>query len=694
MTTMAEQEDRTSIVSLKFDKPAPPNGHQRSHSGSPGLRNKTPPQQLPVATTPISSPKPFRKAPSSPRSRSPARTRSSTSVGKGVTRVGFISPELNGDNGNLEVSPLAGTRGRSNSFCGSSSSTQLRVKLPPLSPMAGKKGGSAITPMQRPGGALVSPRSLLSPRIQARVKLDESETSKNRKTELKGFNFHFSLIAQAQEENHNETADVQTVLRQKAQAQRKSSKPLTPGGTPRGIFQAPLCLRKGSFLLETGSSEVSDISSISLNLIDKDRYTQYYRHYFYQQDHKIYLGYDTNGHPLFVCLENASELARQEKLVLHLRALVLTCHPWDHSSESNHWALIPHDKKNSDTKLLAEALPEILGDIKLTVVKDTAVSEELLDLEDLQTAQNYKFGVCLCREGQVTEEEMLSNSEVTDDFREFLDMMGSGVKLQGWDHFNGGLDVKTNATGANSYYTTCEHYEVMFHVAPLMPSEKWDEQSLARKRFIGNDVVVIVFKEDASPLDPTVFRSQMNHVFIVIMKEKKVEKDDPTMYRISIASKGGVHAYEPLLPFPSTFEKSHRLQKFLLIKMINSERATMYAPAFVTKLTDSRTQLIRLIDERLKKRAKRGFDNKPTQIRGSSASSSVVRKVESTTQVQRDELRSESVALRSELRSLRTEKDLLQQKHDDTVMKYEALRAYLLRYGKQPDQIIKQELAT
>jgi len=42
---------------------------------------------------------------------------------------------------------------------------------------------------------------------------------------------------------------------------------------------------------------------------------------------------------------------------------------------------------------------------------------------------------------------MFSNKDGSEDYQEFLDVIGNEVKLEGWPHFAAGLDVKSNTTG-------------------------------------------------------------------------------------------------------------------------------------------------------------------------------------------------------------------------------------------------------
>ena len=55
--------------------------------------------------------------------------------------------------------------------------------------------------------------------------------------------------------------------------------------------------------------------------------------------------------------------------------------------------------------------------------------------------------------------------------------------------------------------------EIMFHVAPFLPysSSKEDKsQQLHKKRHIGNDICVIIFKEGTSKINPDIFKSQVS----------------------------------------------------------------------------------------------------------------------------------------------------------------------------------------
>jgi hypothetical protein len=120
---------------------------------------------------------------------------------------------------------------------------------------------------------------------------------------------------------------------------------------------------------------------------------------------------------------------------------------------------------------------------------------------------------------------VFSNVTMSKEFDEFLNLLGTKVRLQGFTGYAGGLDTKTDLTGeysvATKYRGTVVWFffledvffgsvggrsshsslsfspgiEVMFHVSTLLPFQERDLQRVERKRHLGNDVVLIIFDE-------------------------------------------------------------------------------------------------------------------------------------------------------------------------------------------------------
>merc|ERR1712146_582046 len=110
-----------------------------------------------------------------------------------------------------------------------------------------------------------------------------------------------------------------------------------------------------------------------------------------------------------------------------------------------------------------------------------------------------------------------ANSEMSDDFSAFLDVLGDRIELLGWDGYTGGLNTRdAGVTGKHSVFTKFHQFDIMFHVAALLPFSADDTQQVERKRHLGNDVVLVIFLErGASEFDPRILTSHFNSAFVV-----------------------------------------------------------------------------------------------------------------------------------------------------------------------------------
>jgi len=94
---------------------------------------------------------------------------------------------------------------------------------------------------------------------------------------------------------------------------------------------------------------------------------------------------------------------------------------------------------------------------------------------------------------------------------------------------------------------------------------------------LGNDVVLIVFKEGNTPFNPSCIRSHFNHVFVIV---QLVAIEPEVQYRVAYVAKKGVKPSLPELPDPPIFYNDLHLRDFVLTKIVNSERAAISAPGF------------------------------------------------------------------------------------------------------------------
>ncbi|KAG1437911.1 hypothetical protein G6F56_012872 [Rhizopus delemar] len=91
--------------------------------------------------------------------------------------------------------------------------------------------------------------------------------------------------------------------------------------------------------------------------------------------------------------------------------------------------------------------------------------------------------------------------------------------LAGYKGYAGGLDKKVDEAGEYTFVSKWKEHEIAFHVGPMMPLKKNDDQQVQRKRHIGNDIVSIIFIEEDQAFDPRAIISNFVFVFIVIHPE-------------------------------------------------------------------------------------------------------------------------------------------------------------------------------
>lgn len=315
----------------------------------------------------------------------------------------------------------------------------------------------------------------------------------------------------------------------------------------------------------------------------------YYYEHFYGREHANFVGTHESVGPIVVSLSERADNGSYRAII------------WTKSGDERLFIGESEVKGRAEAKAMLKALRKMqasIADVKLTQVRDAELQRRLAEMELRQIVNNYKFGVLYAREGQRAEEEMFQNREPSAEFEDFLALLGERIALRGWQEYRGGLDVRGDLTGTHSVYTKWRDYELMFHVSTLLPFFPHDKQQLERKRHIGNDIVVIVFMDGATPYSPTTISSNFNHVFFVVNPIRPAAPGAPPKYKLTIIGKDGVRRWKPLMPTPPIFERSPAFREFLLTKLVNAERAAYHAPAFGKKITRTRqTILANLISE-------------------------------------------------------------------------------------------------
>uniref|UniRef100_A0A0K0FAP0 Signal-induced proliferation-associated 1-like protein 1 (inferred by orthology to a human protein) n=1 Tax=Strongyloides venezuelensis TaxID=75913 RepID=A0A0K0FAP0_STRVS len=258
-----------------------------------------------------------------------------------------------------------------------------------------------------------------------------------------------------------------------------------------------------------------------------------------------------------------------------------------------------HEKSNRALmrELVEIVCPQVLFSCLRPAIPNLQKIEELLlKIDEQPIYTRYKIGVLLCKENQSTEEEMYNNEKSTPAFEEFLEFLGSRVRLKGFDQYKGGLDTKADTTGTHSIYTEYQAHEIMFHISTMLPFTPNNKQQLLRKRHIGNDMVTIIFQEPgALPFSPITVRSHFQHVFIIVRVNNPCT--DNVSYTIAISRAKDVPTFGPVIPNNATFGKSTEFHDFLITKIINAENAVHRSKKFAAMAARARRESLKDLAE-------------------------------------------------------------------------------------------------
>lgn len=231
------------------------------------------------------------------------------------------------------------------------------------------------------------------------------------------------------------------------------------------------------------------------------------------------------------------------------------------------------------------------------VIRDHRSHREFAELEDKLMSNSSKFGLIYARDGQ-DETEMYNNEHGSAEFEEFLELLGERIDMKDWPNYRGDL---SNKVSQKSLYTKFkDQHEIMFHVSTYLPFQQTTDefgQQIQRKRYIGNDIVVIVYYEGTTPIDPNTFVSNFNHVFAMV---QPVVVSGERHYKLHMAYKVGVAESKPRLPEDPVFNKTE-IRDFLLTKLINAERCAMSATQFRRPQEHVRSELFKALQEKFPK---------------------------------------------------------------------------------------------
>ncbi|XP_029468928.1 GTPase-activating Rap/Ran-GAP domain-like protein 3 isoform X1 [Rhinatrema bivittatum] len=346
--------------------------------------------------------------------------------------------------------------------------------------------------------------------------------------------------------------------------------------------------RAGRFRVENGSSdENTDYTPgtwrrTDVHLENPEYHTRWYFKYFLGKVHQNYIGTDAEKNPFFLSVvlsdQNNQRVPQYRAILWRKKGTQKICLPYSPT-------------KTLSVKSILSAMNLDKFEKSPREILNPEIQKDLLVLEEQEGSVNFKFGVLYATDGQLTDDEMFSNETGSESFQKLLNLLGDTITLKGWIGYRGGLDTKNDTTGIHSVYTVYQGHEIMFHVSTMLPYSKENKQQVERKRHIGNDIVTIVFQEgeESSPsFKPSMIRSHFTHIFALVRYNKQND-----CYRLKIFSEESVPLFGPPLPSPPMFTDHQEFRDFVLVKLINGEKATLETPTFAQKRQRTLDMLIR-----------------------------------------------------------------------------------------------------
>lgn len=339
--------------------------------------------------------------------------------------------------------------------------------------------------------------------------------------------------------------------------------------------------------IDAGNEETCDFNNLELISFEEENYEKHY----YGKEHWNYFTNDEMLGPVMLSLKQEVNNQRDHFHVL-LRTVSYTLH-----------GTIPASTICAD-RYDREAIVRELSEIAklkpaLMLGQLPSTPDELLKLDHMFIKSELKVGVIYIKEKQENSEEaILGNKDESPLFTEFLSILGSRVKLKGFDRYKGGLDTVHNLTGTESVYTCWRNIEIMFHVSTMLPHEDNDAQKLQKKRHIGNDIVCVAFLESGAKPEalfwPGCVKSYFLHTFIAVQTDPKPPPEGQARkYRVSCVCRNEVqHAFKPFLVEQDEFEANNFFREWLLTKIVNGERASYSAPKFARMQDRTRSQML------------------------------------------------------------------------------------------------------
>ncbi|KAM6337449.1 GTPase-activating Rap/Ran-GAP domain-like protein 3 isoform 1-T1 [Alca torda] len=360
--------------------------------------------------------------------------------------------------------------------------------------------------------------------------------------------------------------------------------------------------RAGRFRVENGSSgENTDCTPgtwhrTDVHLENPEYHTRWYFKYFLGKVHQNYIGTDAEKNPFFLSVvlsdQNNQRVPQYHSILWRKTGTQKICLPYSPT-------------KTLSVKSILSAMSLDKFEKSPREIFHPEIQKDLLVLEEQEGSVNFKFGVLYAKDGQLTDDEMFSNEIGSESFQRFLHLLGDTITLKGWTGYRGGLDTKNDTTGTCSIYTVFQGHEIMFHVSTMLPYSRENKQQK------GSDILEMTlslsyFRKSLNIWESLFWATLEEEVHTILveveyeMRQSKYAKYEQELkvyklecLRLKIFSEESVPLFGPPLPSPPVFTNHQEFRDFVLVKLINGEKATLETPTFSQKRQRTLDMLIR-----------------------------------------------------------------------------------------------------
>ncbi|CAF3023943.1 unnamed protein product [Rotaria sp. Silwood2] len=358
------------------------------------------------------------------------------------------------------------------------------------------------------------------------------------------------------------------------------SRLMPSNSSERFLFSSPEDSVSSSFIFDENSSEPRSAELFIFESHSSLCVSEIYRNYFFDYFHINYSGeFDGEG-PFIASLRCINKKTAMTD-TCEARAIIRTqCRNCDVSETVN------STNENSILRVLLNKahLPPVhtygpVGDPK---------ANEKIYLFDKKNDERYncKIGVIYQRCNQTNEQDIFNNENPSKDILDFLSRISQRVYLKGFQKYRGDLDTKNSSHGEYSYYSEYKNHEIMFNVAPLVPSTNVEEKSTIRKGLIGNAFVCIVFQESGANFSPNFISGRVTQIYITVQPTMHEEK---LHYKIGIWRRNDIR--EILDPPGGTLLYDKSFCSYFLTLLLNSVDIAIKSPSLRSRVYEQRQRL-------------------------------------------------------------------------------------------------------